>query len=131
MNKIIKVLLTIWQLPQTIVGLIYLACLKASIVNSTKREYATIYEVANIHYSISLSPFIFCSISGYGNDKTKDHEYGHVKQSLILGPLYLIVIGLPSLIWAACYQYDSQDPNGYFKFYTEKWADKLGNVVRD
>lgn len=131
MNKIIKILLIIWQLPQTIVGLIYLACLKASIVNSTKREYATIYKVENIHYSISLSPFIFCSVSGYGNDKTKDHEYGHVKQSLILGPLYLIVIGLPSLIWAAVYQYNSQDPNGYFRFYTEKWADKLGNVVRD
>ena len=131
MNKIIKVLLTIWQLPQTIVGLIYLACLKASIIDSTKREYATIYKVENIHYSISLSPFIFCSVSGYGNDKTKDHEYGHVKQSLILGPLYLIVIGLPSLIWAAVYQYNSQDPNGYFRFYTEKWADKLGNVVRD
>ena len=131
MNKIIKVLLTIWQLPQTIVGLIYLVCLKASIVNSAKREYATIYEVENIHYSISLSPFIFCSVSGYNNDKTKDHEYGHIKQSLILGPLYLIVIGLPSIIWAACYQYDSKNPNGYFKFYTEKWADKLGNVVRD
>ena len=131
MNKIIKILLIIWQLPQTIVGLIYLACLKASIVNSTKREYATIYKVENIHYSISLSPFIFCSVNGYSNDKTKDHEYGHVKQSLILGPLYLIVIGLPSLIWAAVYQYNSQDPNGYFRFYTEKWADKLGNVVRD
>lgn len=28
------------------------------------------------------------------------HEYGHTVQSLILGPLYLPVVGLPSLLWA-------------------------------
>ena len=131
MKTIKQILLTIWQLPQTIVALIYLAFLRAFIVESIQREYATIFCVTNIHYSVSLSPFIFCSVKGYNNNKTKDHEYGHIKQSLILGPLYLFVIGIPSLIWAACYKYDSNNPNGYFKFYTEKWADKLGNVVRD
>ena len=29
------------------------------------------------------------------------HEYGHSIQSCILGPLYLPVIGIPSLIWAS------------------------------
>ena len=131
MKTIKQILLIIWQLPQAIVGVIYWLFLKALITDSTKREYATIYKVENIHYSVSLSPFIFCSVKGYTNSTTKDHEYGHIKQSLILGPLYLFVIGIPSLIWAACYKYDSKNPNGYFKFYTEKWADKLGNVVRD
>lgn len=27
------------------------------------------------------------------------HEYGHTIQSMILGPLYLIVIGIPSTLW--------------------------------
>lgn len=29
-----------------------------------------------------------------------------------------------------CYKYDANNPNGYYKFYTERWADKLGGVNR-
>ena len=28
-----------------------------------------------------------------------EHEYGHTIQSLILGPAYLLVVGLPSILW--------------------------------
>ena len=58
---------------------------------------------------------------------TLHHEYGHTLQSLLLGPLYLIVIGLPSLIWAWQYKGDNK---GYYKFFTERWADRLGEVKR-
>lgn len=34
------------------------------------------------------------------NIKHLRHELGHTRQSKILGPLYLLVIGLPSLIHA-------------------------------
>lgn len=128
--KIIKeILLAIWQLPQFIVGLIVFAWYRSSIVESTQREYATIFSATRMKDCISLSPFIICSVKSFNNDVDKNHEYGHVKQSLILGPLYLIVIGIPSIIWAACYKYDENNPNGYFDFYTEKWANKLGSVV--
>ena len=30
---------------------------------------------------------------------TRIHEYGHTWQCLLLGPLYYIVIALPSVIW--------------------------------
>ena len=59
------------------------------------------------------------------------HEYGHTLQSKILGPLYLFVIGLPSLIWAGCFEdYRKENKISYYDFYTEKWADKLGGVNR-
>jgi hypothetical protein len=59
------------------------------------------------------------------------HEYGHSVQSLRLGWLYLLVIGIPSLIWAAIYGVAIRKThNGYYRFYTEKWADKLGNIQR-
>ena len=59
------------------------------------------------------------------------HEYGHTLQSKMLGPLYLIVIGLPSLIWAWLYgPVIPWSKNGYYVFYTEKWAEKLGEVKR-
>mgnify|MGYP007099320789 FL=1 len=35
--------------------------------------------------------------------KLIQHEYGHTVQSLILEPIWLFVIGLPSLIWCGCF----------------------------
>lgn len=67
--------------------------------------------------------------------KKKDiikHEYGHTIQSKLLGPLYLFIIGIPSIVWASIYgtKLVPETKNGYYKFYTEKWADKLGQVER-
>lgn len=59
--------------------------------------------------------------------KTVRHEaVGHVAQSRMLGWLYLVVIGLPSLIWAAV----CQERKKYYNFYTEKWADRLAGIER-
>jgi hypothetical protein len=62
---------------------------------------------------------------------TVRHEYGHQVQSKIFGPIYLLVIGLPSIIWAGMYGVIIKPThNGYYKFFTEKWADRLGGVKR-
>ena len=54
------------------------------------------------------------------------HEYGHSIQSKILGPLYLLVIGLPSIIWAGLFEkYRNKHKISYYSFFTEKWANKL------
>ena len=45
------------------------------------------------------------------------HEYGHTWQNRVLGPLYLFVIAIPSLISAI------SRPASHNNFYTEKWAD--------
>ena len=57
------------------------------------------------------------------------HEYGHPVQSAILGPLYLFVIGIPSLIWANFKPLAKRWISGkkdYESFYPEKWATRLG-----
>lgn len=54
------------------------------------------------------------------------HEWGHFRQHLRLGPLYLLVVGLPSVTHAA-WHLANRDRN-YFHFYTEAWADELGGV---
>ena len=59
------------------------------------------------------------------------HEYGHTIQSLLLGPLYLPVIGLPSAVWAQlprCQQ-KWRGEQSYFNFYSEKTANLLGEAV--
>jgi hypothetical protein len=64
-------------------------------------------------------------------DVVKHEGTGHGTQSRWLGPFYLPVIGLSSIIWAGLYgAVIPYTKNGYYKFWTEKWADKLAGIVR-
>ena len=56
------------------------------------------------------------------------HESGHYIQSLMLGPLYLLVIGLPSLTWSALRLIKRiKEARSYYWFYTEAWAMRLAD----
>lgn len=95
--------------------------------------------------SVSLGLFVFVTKEPYFYEKLKDeytmeklsarllvHEYGHTIQSLILGPLYLIVIGLPSTLWGFLPHLNKKRKKeciSYFAFFTEKWANYLGEKV--
>ncbi len=60
------------------------------------------------------------------------HEYGHTVQSLILGPLYLLVMGIPSTVWGfspAISKKRKEKGISYFSFFTERWANALGERV--
>ena len=136
-----NILLYIWQLPQNLLGLLLVWVYKCK--HSLDLENGNI-----IYFSSSMSGGIslgkYSIISNYywtkykGNinqliklNIIKHKGIGHGKQSKYLGPLYLLIIGLPSLIWS--WLYGSIIPyskNGYYKFYTEKWADKLARIVR-
>lgn len=80
--------------------------------------------------SMSLGRFLFLHESYRPGDRALlAHEYGHTIQSLILGPLYLFVIGLPSLLWAGLpvFQRRRHDRHvSHYSFYPEKWANALG-----
>ena len=95
--------------------------------------------------SVSLGMFVFVTKEPYFYNKLKDgytkdelsrrllvHEYGHTIQSLILGPLYLIVIGIPSTLWGFLpnlHKKRKDDQISYFSFFTEDWANRLGEKV--
>ena len=57
------------------------------------------------------------------------HKSGHSVQSLILGPLYLIIIGIPSSMFAA--NITAWAKKSYYWFYTEKWADSIMGIDDD
>lgn len=82
---------------------------------------------------ISLGTYIIISEQSYRDkrNRTKKHEYGHSRQSLYLGPLYLIVVGLPSLLWAGFIHNLVKKEIGYYEVYPESWADELGEVNRN
>lgn len=61
----------------------------------------------------------------------KHEGIGHGTQSRYLGWFYLLIIGLPSIVWASLYgSIIPYTHNGYYKFPTEAWADKLAGIVR-
>lgn len=116
------IILYLWQLPQNILGLLFLLFIRGEKKHNLYG--VTFYTAPQFNGGISLGQYI---IMGGKNENTVRHEYGHCIQSKMLGPLYLILVGLPSVIHAwlcDCHGHS------YYDFFCEKWADKLGNVKR-
>ena len=127
--KMNRVVWWIWGFPQNLIGLILASFfeMKAQIVRMERYKDSKVFYVnSKFSGAVSLGTYIFI-FSDYRNiRKTIMHEYGHSIQSKILGPLYLLVIGLPSIIWAGLFEkYRSKHKISYYSFFTEKWANKL------
>ncbi len=129
-----------WGILQTLLGLIMF------IIHIKSRHFSyhgAIITVWNVKSSMSLGVFVFVTPEPYFAEKYEGqisveelfsrllvHEYGHTIQSLILGPLYLIIIGIPSTLWGflgAKKRKEKQIPYG--DFFTEEWANSLGEWV--
>lgn len=115
---LVFILSFIWQLPQNIVAIVmmpFLGKLKLIKVDN----YCFAFSVTGMAGGISLGNFIFLSEYMGKIDRYVAHEMGHVVDSHRFGPLYLIIIGIPSILNAAFNLTDC-----YYDFYTEKWANK-------
>ena len=128
MKKVIEILLYIWQLPQNLLGLLVKLLYRENSALTYKGKHIAV--CLSFPGGISLGNTVIVNKYPFNKSAWNDvkHEWGHTKQSLYLGPLYLIVIGIPSIVWAALQGWLVK--KDYYSFYTEKWADKLGNVKR-
>lgn len=166
-------LLTLWQLPQTIIGALIVVLfhgtrlteydtrathvLESNGVNPLSvwiikipRKYDTarhpvlvslgLFVIIEESYLLSLMPSIETSKA------TQDvfirlirHEQGHQRQSLFFGPLYLLLVGIPSALLNALTRLQSSRFDllkrigheaywNYYRLYPERWADSLGGV---
>lgn len=126
MRKIIHILEWIWQMPQHIGAFIFYLCTKKTNKGKFKRfvtKHGTkFYYNEGFYGAVTLGQYVFIGKGIDDVEETVKHEYGHHLQSLILGPLYLFVIGLPSLVHAAIHE-----EGDYYAFYTERWANELAN----
>lgn len=114
-------MLYLWQLPQNLLGLLVIAFIGA--------EYSSGYdawETRKYSFGVSLGRYII--FGKYFTYTSLKHERGHQKQSLYLGPLYLLIIGLPSLVGNLLHRVWKFD---YYKLPWEAWADYLGGVKRN
>lgn len=130
MKTLIKILRWIWEFPQHLLGFV--------LTHLYDVEYVETYKGVDVYMGvfpggISLGTYIIISEQSYRDrrNRTKKHEYGHSRQSLYLGPLYLIAVGLPSLLWAGFIHNLMKKEVGYYEVYPENWADELGEVNRN
>jgi hypothetical protein len=120
-----------WELPQNIIGLALFLIFRKRL--SVERAHGRCF-LKTSNFAVSLGNYIFWSDSDATlisvRPDNKAHEYGHSIQSLVFGPLYLIVIGIPSLsrnlFGMLFYLLAKRRWDGYYNGYPEKWADNLG-----
>ena len=117
-----------WALPQTLLGLILRGCGYKEITDCNYPElFIEVSWLKDSNFSLGRHVFIHGDFWGIDFD-TIHHELGHSRQSLILGPLYLPVIALPSLMWHVWYYYIGKPKCSYYWFYTERWANRLAGI---
>ena len=115
-----------WGLPQTLLGFIlYLYWRRRGAIS--RMYHGAIVTEWTSGGGISLGLFVF--VSGKARPGVTVHEYGHCVQSLLLGPLYLIAVGIPSYLWAnlpALRKMRRETGRSYYSVYPENWANVLG-----
>lgn len=120
-----------WGFPQSLLGLIYRLVYK----NCPRTEYrGTIVTHWPKSGSMGVGMFLFLGTNGGAEHKAQVlvHEFGHSVQSLILGPLFLPIMGIPSFLWAnlpLCRRLRNEKGISYYKFYPERNANRLGQLV--
>lgn len=127
MKYIRNLILFIWQLPQHIVALIYFGYLvmmcKDLGVDSRYKQAIVIPCV--MRGAVTLGNYVFVGLNSEYR-KTVKHELGHTIQSKILGPLYLIIIGIPSITYCGLRRiFPSLRKKNYYDFFSEKSANYL------
>ena len=125
LNAIYSAILFLWQLPQNIVALLMMPFIgKLTLLEHRNHQY--VFEAGKMSGGISLGTFIFLSPGLAPYQVYHEHELGHGFDSRRFGPLYLFVIGIPSIVWACTYDSNRQC---YYQFYTEYRANEnIGTI---
>ena len=82
-----------------------------------------------------MGMFLFLNEDHYARDPyVLIHEFGHAIQSVLLGPLFLPIMGIPSFLWCnlpPCKRLRRKKGVSYYSFYPESTANRLGELVAE
>lgn len=139
MKRLYRLAQCLWGMPQTLLGLCVYALHRKQKHYAYHGAWVTEWDCPS---SVSLGLFVFVTRRPYFAPKFEGiaseeelsvrllvHEYGHTVQSLLLGPLYLILMGIPSTVWGfwpSLAKWRREKRISYFSFFTERWANALG-----
>lgn len=115
----------LWQLPQHLLATLVIRVTGA--VKASEHKGASVY-LTHFLPGISLGEYII--LRRGASRRTVLHEYGHTVQSRMLGPLYLLVVGIPSLSMNLLTRAGVLRADRYYDRWPENWADRLGGVER-
>ena len=133
MKNIVKFLLMVWQVPQYIIALYCLMVIYLFKQYTTsfiyKDKIVIKFKPNKFIPGGSFGEFIFLDDNFQGEELriTVKHEYGHTVQSLRYGPLYLVIIGILSVVGNIYSRFVKID---YYDQPWEKEADILGGVTK-
>ena len=116
-----------WGLTVNLAGLLIFLCCRSRFRGKTFRNAIVTYLPGN-RGGLSLGIFIFLSVRDTQEDsRLCAHEYGHTVQCLLLGPLYWVVIAIPSAIWCHFFAgYRKKRGIPYDALFCEHWATAWG-----
>ncbi len=135
-----RVFLFLWELPQTILAWIILAFYKTSKKMAVDACCVVHFIESKKPFGVSLGEYIILSkeYENHGHYSVSGkyiltylHEFGHTRQSRMLGWLYLPIVGVPSLFFNLLTRAGVLPHNTYYTRYPEKWADRLGPARRN
>lgn len=138
MNKFTFYLLSFtWGLLFNLIGLIVAVVLLCTGHKPQKWGYCYYFEVGKNWGGVNFGMFFLTDKKSINS--TKNHEHGHAIQNCYWGPLFLFVIGIPSMIryWVRELKYKIRKPpkTGYgdiwFEGQATKWGDKLINNLNN
>ena len=119
-----------WGLPVNLIGfIVFLVCLMRSAPHEKFCNCFISYVKKKNFGGLSLGLFVFMSNKDDPKWRynTRIHEYGHTIQCLLLGPLYWLVVALPSAVWCNFFaSYRKKNDVSYYKLYCESWANSWG-----
>ena len=116
-----------WGSTVNLAGLLVFLCCR-------KRSRSKMFRSAIVTYlpgnrgGLSLGIFIFLSVRDTQEDnRLCAHEYGHTIQCLLLGPLYWVVVAIPSVVWYHFFAgYRRKHGIPYDALFCERWATAWG-----
>ena len=127
---LINLILWTWCLPQSLSGFFYYIYFRNGIKEKYKHNNILICSVDTENFrGISLGKFIFLG-NKHSKEDTLKHEYGHTLQNYIFGPIYFIVIGIPSVLQFLISKYIKDVRKQNFYHFPENWANKLGGLKK-
>jgi hypothetical protein len=114
-----------WQLPQHIIALCIITLKHGVRITAPVKEQC--WHIKGLPGSVSFGGYCLFKDT-VPRAVTIAHEAGHSKQSRMLGPLYLPLVGIRSALRCVKSEKEQWPDSKYFGSWPENWADRLAGI---